>query len=68
MFGLLFRVRCDKMQTIFFEFCYKEEHCMGPYDTRNMELHEKQGVAYLTFPAFSAVSFVRHAFSTEWEA
>ena len=37
---------------------------MGPYDTRNMELHEKQGVAYLTFPAFSAVPFVRHAFST----
>ena len=53
-----------KCKRSFFEFCYKEEHCMGPYDTRNMELHEKQGVAYLTFPAFSAVSFVRHAFST----
>ena len=29
-----------------------------------MELHENRGVAYLTFPALSAVPFVHHAFST----
>lgn len=34
------------------------------YDTGNMELHEKNGVAYLTFPIFSSIPSVRHAFST----
>lgn len=37
---------------------------MKPYDTKNMELHEQQGVTFLTFPSLSAVSFIRHAFST----
>lgn len=33
-------------------------------DTKNMELQTKEGVAFLTFPSFSAYPFVRHAFST----
>lgn len=37
---------------------------MKSYDTNNMELHKNQGVAYLTFPSFSAIPFVNHAFST----
>lgn len=41
---------------------------MGPYDTRNMELHEKQGVAYLTFPAFSLFHLCGTRFPPEWEA
>ena len=34
------------------------------YNTRNMELHENQGVSYLTFPSLSAFPVVQHAFST----
>lgn len=33
-------------------------------DAKNMELRRSGEVAYLTFPAFSAFPFVRHAFST----
>lgn len=34
------------------------------FDAKNMELHHREGVEYLTFPSFSAYPFVRHAFST----
>ena len=34
------------------------------FDTKNMELHNNDGVTFLTFPSFSAFPFVRHAFST----
>ena len=34
------------------------------FDAKNMELHNSGGVAFLTFPSFSAFPFVRHAFST----
>lgn len=34
------------------------------YHPGAMRLHEKSGVAYLTFPAFESLGFLRHAFST----
>ena len=34
------------------------------FDSKNMEFHIAGGPAFLTFPAFSAFPFVRHAFST----
>ncbi len=33
-------------------------------NSENMSLHEREGVAYLTFPSFDRFGFVRHAFST----
>lgn len=33
-------------------------------DSKNMTLHERQGVSYLTFPALEQFAFMRHAFST----
>jgi YfiH family protein len=35
-------------------------------DAKNMELHRSGEAVYLTFPAFSAFPFVRHAFSTRF--
>lgn len=34
------------------------------YDTKNMSWNETSGVAFLTFPAFETLGFLRHAFST----
>lgn len=34
------------------------------YNSQNMNLHERSGVVYLTFPSFDRFGFVRHAFST----
>ena len=34
------------------------------YDSKNMNIHEKQGVFYLTFPRLEQYGFIRHAFST----
>lgn len=33
-------------------------------NSKNMTLHERQGIAYLTFPLLEQFGFVRHAFST----
>lgn len=34
------------------------------YDSKNMNLNERAGVGYLTFPSLERFGFVRHAFST----